>query len=177
MQAAVRSYPLKIVENRYLCTCISVISGGHNFAKVKIAAASQSSPSSTPVGSGSRGVPPGSSGSRGPPPGSRGSTPGSTRRNPSQDSPTPRQRLKNPSQASKRPTDLSLNPTDLPRESYNTGYLDQSLDRDSVSHRNADNPLYKERSPTSRPPLPFPGQHYDIYRSPTDSNNGGDTVL
>ena len=163
---------------------VPIISGGHNFAKVKIAAASQSTPPSTPRGSGSRGVPPGSAGSRGAPPGSRGTPPvsrgtppTSARRNPSQDSPTPRQRLKNPTQASKRPTDLSPRPTELPRESYNTGYLDQSLDRDSVSHRNSDNPLYNERSPTARPPLPFPGQHYDIYRSPTDSNDGADTML
>ena len=78
------------------------------------------------------------------------------------------------------PSHLASGITGQPQENFNTGYLDQSMDRDSFGPRSTSNPLFSERSPSGRPPIPFQGQHYDIYSSPsteTPPRDMRDTVL
>ena len=72
-----------------------------------------------------------------------------------------------PGRAGDHPSHLTSSITQQPQENFNTGYLDQSMDRDLFGPRSSSNPMFSERSPTGRPPVPFPGQHYDIYTSPS----------
>ena len=50
------------------------------------------------------------------------------------------------------------------RDKHNQTYLDKSLDMPEDASRHGNNPAYDDSSATRRPNLPYPGQHYDIYR-------------
>ncbi len=102
---------------------------------------------------------------------------------PAMDSPTemrrrpPLHNMQDPPQGTK----VHVDPYTSPNNNYNQGYKDQSLDahRDTLAyanvnpaydgHRDATNPAYKDRSPTHRPNLPYPGQHYNVF-PPQNSN-------
>ena len=146
------------------------ITGGQRFfAKAKLAAASQATPPATPT------TPTRPQVAHVPPSG--------------QGSPAVRQRHHRQQDQGEyppqqgmgyHPSSLTSGITSQPQENFNTGYLDQSMDRDSFGPRSTSNPLFSERSPTGRPPIPFQGQHYDIYSSPsteTPPRDMRDTVL
>lgn len=51
-----------------------------------------------------------------------------------------------------------------PRDVYNDGFVDKSWDPDDYREDPGVNQMYSDSSLSNRPNLPYPGQHYDIYR-------------
>mgnify|MGYP001573780273 CR=1 FL=1 len=130
-------------------------SGGHRFAKVALASVEHQS---TPPGS------PRSQRGSGTPQGERAQFPGrqspNTRRRPPRGSESSSSVGSQSITGSQRPGRSGAQPN----ESYNQAYLDKSIDRDSQRP----NPDYMDRSPASRPNVPYPGKQYDIYASSSD---------